>query len=51
MQCCVLKFFPDVAVTYSFTNRTPDKKLNRAGFRWLQAQVDSEYRVGSLEPR
>ncbi|KAL5400864.1 hypothetical protein PMIN03_012019 [Paraphaeosphaeria minitans] len=40
MQCCVLKFFPDVAVTYSFTNRTPDKKLNRAAFRWLQAQVD-----------
>ncbi|KAL5462752.1 hypothetical protein PMIN06_001445 [Paraphaeosphaeria minitans] len=40
MQCCVLKFFPDVAVTYSFTNRTPDKKLNRAAFRWLQAHVD-----------
>ena len=43
MQCCVLKYFPDVAVTYSFTNRTPDKRLNRAAFRWLQAQVDSEY--------
>lgn len=41
MQCCVLKFFPDVAVTYSFTNRTPDKKLSRAAFKWLQAQVDS----------
>lgn len=41
MQCCVLKFFPDVAVSYSFTNRTPDKKLNRAAFRWLQAQVNS----------
>ncbi|KAJ4373900.1 nicotinate phosphoribosyltransferase [Neocucurbitaria cava] len=40
MQCCVLKFFPDVSVTYSFTNRTPDKKLSRAAFRWLQAQVD-----------
>ena len=45
MQCCVLKFFPDVAVTYSFTNRTPDKKLNRAAFRWLQDQVESECTV------
>lgn len=41
MQCCVLKFFPGVSVTYSFTNRTPDKKLSRAAFKWLQAQVDS----------
>lgn len=41
MQCCVLKFFPDVSVTYSFTNRTPDKKLSRAAFNWLQAQVES----------
>lgn len=41
MQCCVLKFFPDVSVTYSFTNRTPDKKLSRAAFKWLQAQVES----------
>ncbi|KAL6151188.1 nicotinate phosphoribosyltransferase [Exserohilum turcicum] len=40
MQCCILKFFPDVSVTYSFTNRTPDKKLSRAAFNWLQAQVD-----------
>lgn len=40
MQCCILRYFPDVFVTYSFTNRTPDKKLNRQGFRWLQAQVD-----------
>lgn len=40
MQCCILKFFPDVSVTYSFTNRTPEKKLSRAAFRWLQAQVD-----------
>ncbi len=41
MQCCILKFFPSVQVTYSFTNRTPDKKLSRAAFKWLQAQVDS----------
>jgi len=41
MQCCILKFFPDVSVTYGFTNRTPDKKLNRTAFKWLQAQVDS----------
>lgn len=43
MQCCILKFFPDVPVTYSFTNRTPEKRLNRAAFLWLQAQVDSGY--------
>lgn len=40
MQCCILKFFPQVNVTYSFTNRTPDKKLSRAAFQWLQRQVD-----------
>ncbi|KAF2867917.1 Quinolinate phosphoribosyl transferase [Massariosphaeria phaeospora] len=40
MQCCILKFFPDVSVTYSFTNRTPDKKLSRAASKWIQAQVD-----------
>ncbi|KAH7079195.1 Quinolinate phosphoribosyl transferase [Paraphoma chrysanthemicola] len=39
MQCCILKFFPEVSVTYGFTNRTPEKKLNRAAFQWLQAQV------------
>ena len=39
MQCCILKYFPDVSVTYSFTNRTPDKKLSRAAFKWLEAQV------------
>ncbi|EAT92139.1 nicotinate phosphoribosyltransferase [Parastagonospora nodorum] len=39
MQCCILKFFPDVSVTYGFTNRTPEKKLNRAAFKWLQVQV------------
>lgn len=42
MQCCILTFFPQVPVTYSFTNRTPDKKLNRTAFAWLQAQVDSK---------
>ncbi|CAI6335872.1 unnamed protein product [Periconia digitata] len=40
MQCCILKYFPDVPVTYSFTNRTPEKKLSRAAYRWLQTQVD-----------
>ncbi|PVI06592.1 nicotinate phosphoribosyltransferas-like protein [Periconia macrospinosa] len=40
MQCCILKYFPDVPVTYSFTNRTPEKKLSRAAYKWLQTQVD-----------
>lgn len=41
MQCCVLEYFPDVQVTYSFTNRTPDMKFNRPAAQWLQAQIDS----------
>ncbi|KAJ4990412.1 Nicotinate phosphoribosyltransferase [Stagonosporopsis vannaccii] len=51
MQCCILKFFPDVQVTYSFTNRTPEKKLSRAAFKWLQTQVDKleNIRVSSEE--
>lgn len=51
MQCCILKFFPDTQVTYSFTNRTPDKKLSRAAFKWLQTQVEKleNIRVSSDE--
>ncbi|KAF2681333.1 nicotinate phosphoribosyltransferase [Lentithecium fluviatile CBS 122367] len=45
MQGCVLRYFPDVYVTYSFTNRTPDKQLNRKAFLWLQAQVE---KLGSV---
>ncbi|KAF2089176.1 nicotinate phosphoribosyltransferase [Saccharata proteae CBS 121410] len=40
MQCCVLKYFADVPVTYSFTNRTPHMKFTRAAFHWLQKQID-----------
>ncbi|KAL1630747.1 nicotinate phosphoribosyltransferase [Diplodia seriata] len=40
MQCCVLKYFPDVNVTYSFTNRTPHMRFTRAAYRWLQSQID-----------
>ncbi|KAM0717157.1 hypothetical protein Q7P37_007009 [Cladosporium fusiforme] len=40
MQCAVLKYFPDISVSYKFTNRTPHMKLNRAAFNWLQTQVD-----------
>lgn len=40
MQCAVLKYFPDVSVSYKFTNRTPHMKLNRAAFKWLQNQVE-----------
>ncbi|RDL33572.1 Nicotinate PRTase C-terminal [Venustampulla echinocandica] len=39
MQCAVLKYFADVNVSYAFHNRTPDKKLSRTAFRWLQAQI------------
>jgi len=43
MQCAVFKFFKDVPVTYAFTNRTPDKKLSRAAFKWLEEQIRSMY--------
>lgn len=39
MQCAVLKFFPDVQVEYAFTNRTPDMRLSKDAFKWLQEQV------------
>src|SRR6188768_2011550 len=39
MQCAVLKYYKDVPVTYSFTNRTPEKKLSRAAFNWLTEQI------------
>ncbi|TQN65384.1 Nicotinate phosphoribosyltransferase [Colletotrichum shisoi] len=39
MQCAVFKYFKDVQVTYAFTNRTPEKKLSRAAFNWLQDQI------------
>jgi nicotinate phosphoribosyltransferase len=41
MQCCVLKYFPDVQVTYGFTNRTPDMKFSRAAVNWLSRQIES----------
>ncbi|KAE9983947.1 hypothetical protein BLS_003352 [Venturia inaequalis] len=39
MQCCVLKYFPEVQVTYKYTNRTPDMKFTREAVRWLSKQV------------
>lgn len=41
MQCAVFKYFRDLSVTYAYTNRTPDKKLSRKAFEWLQAQINS----------
>ncbi|KAF7594382.1 nicotinate phosphoribosyltransferase [Aspergillus hancockii] len=40
MQCAVLKYFPDVNVTYGFTNRTPHMKLTRGAYKWLLKQMD-----------
>lgn len=39
MQCAVLKYFPTVDVEYKFTNRTPQMRLNREAFAWLEEQV------------
>ena len=30
-----------IEVSYTFTNRTPHLKLNRAAFNWLEVQVQS----------
>ncbi|KAL9050426.1 MAG: hypothetical protein Q9162_006640 [Coniocarpon cinnabarinum] len=40
MQSAVLKYFPQVPVTYRLTNRTPGMKLNRLAFNWLQQQIN-----------
>ncbi|KKK19959.1 hypothetical protein P175DRAFT_0523306 [Aspergillus ochraceoroseus IBT 24754] len=40
MQCAILKYFPTVHVTYGFTNRTPQMKLTRGGYKWMLAQMD-----------
>jgi nicotinate phosphoribosyltransferase len=39
MQCAVFKYYRDVPVTYAFTNRTPEKKLSRKAFKWLDLQI------------
>lgn len=41
MQCAVLKYFPDISVSYKFTNRTPHMQLTRAAYNWLQTQVEN----------
>ncbi|KAK9322525.1 Quinolinate phosphoribosyl transferase [Lipomyces orientalis] len=45
MQAAVLDHYPNTPVSYSFKNRTPQKKLNQAAFDWLQAQINL---LGSL---
>jgi nicotinate phosphoribosyltransferase len=42
MQCAVLKYFKDISVTYAFKNRTPEKKLSREAFEWLEQQIQSK---------
>ncbi|KAI5803936.1 Quinolinate phosphoribosyl transferase [Geopyxis carbonaria] len=39
MQCAIMRSYPEVDCTYAFTNRTPDLKLTRRGFEWLETQV------------
>ncbi|TAQ91192.1 hypothetical protein B7494_g487 [Chlorociboria aeruginascens] len=45
MQCAILKYFPAVQVTYAFNNRTPEKKLSRAAFLWLQTQISKLHNI------
>lgn len=43
MQNAVFQHYPDVPVTYAFTNRTPEKKFSRKAFVWLCDQIYSRY--------
>ncbi|KAI1613691.1 nicotinate phosphoribosyltransferase [Exophiala viscosa] len=39
MQCAVFKYFPTVDVEYKFTNRTPQMRLSKQAFAWLEEQI------------
>lgn len=41
MHAAVNKHFPDVPVTYKYTNRTPHLKLTPDAVAWLKKQIDS----------
>ncbi|KAI1752092.1 nicotinate phosphoribosyltransferase [Xylaria castorea] len=45
MQNAVFQHYPDVYVTYAFTNRTPEKKFSRKAFAWLCDQI---YKLGHI---
>ncbi|KAI0417098.1 nicotinate phosphoribosyltransferase [Xylaria grammica] len=45
MQNAVFQHYPDVHVTYAFTNRTPEKKFSRKAFTWLCDQI---YKLGHI---
>ncbi|TRX94123.1 hypothetical protein FHL15_004891 [Xylaria flabelliformis] len=45
MQNAVFQHYPDVHVTYAFTNRTPEKKFSRKAFAWLCDQI---YKLGHI---
>ncbi|KAI1298517.1 nicotinate phosphoribosyltransferase [Xylaria venustula] len=45
MQNAVFQHYPDVHVTYAFTNRTPEKKFSRTAFNWLCDQI---YKLGHI---
>ncbi|EPE10078.1 nicotinate phosphoribosyltransferase [Ophiostoma piceae UAMH 11346] len=49
MQCAVLKYYKDIPVSYSFTNRTPEKKLSRTGFKWLSDQIQKLGNISLLD--
>ncbi|KAI0410090.1 nicotinate phosphoribosyltransferase [Xylaria palmicola] len=45
MQNAVFQHYPEVHVTYAFTNRTPEKKFSRKAFTWLCDQI---YKLGHI---
>jgi nicotinate phosphoribosyltransferase len=41
-QCAVFRYFPQVQVVYALENRTRQKQLSRAAFKWLETQIESK---------
>lgn len=41
MHAAIFKHFRHISANYKYTNRTPQKKMNNEGLKWLRQQIDS----------